>query len=104
MSTQSYPGSASSGYITSKEDGQPISQTVLEAVAELSGRAVIPDASPPKDDESRPLPPLYEAIDPDALNTISQSATDETEITVTFTYCGFEVTIKNGDEVIVCEK
>lgn len=103
MSTREQPESASTGYLTSNEDGQPISQTVLEAVAELSSRAVVPDASLPKDDGSRPLPPLYEAIDPDALNTICQSATDETEIRVTFTYCGYEVTIKNGDEVIVCE-
>lgn len=104
MSTQDQPEAASSEYITRKETGQPISQTVLEAVAELSSRAVIPDVSLPRDDESRSLTPLYEAIDPDALNTISQSATDETEITVTFTYCGYDVTIKNGDEVLVCEK
>jgi len=98
MSTQEQPESASSAYMASKDEGQPISQTVLKAVAELSNRAVIPT------DSTTPLPPLYEAIDPDALNTICQDATADTEITITFTYCGYEVSVKNGDEIIVCEK
>ena len=104
MSTQEQPESASSAYITSKEDGQPITQTVLEAVAELSNRSIIPDDSPPKGDASMPLPPLYDAINPDALNEICQSATDDTGVAVTFTYCGYEVTVKNGDEIIIPEK
>ena len=98
MSTQEQPESASSAYMTSKEDGQPISQTVLKAVAELSNRAVVPT------DSTTPLPPLYEAIDPDALNTICRGATDDAEIVITFTYCGYEVSVKNGDEILVCEK
>jgi len=103
MSTQEQPESASSGYITSKEDGQPISQTVINAVAELSNRAVVPDDSTPEGDASSPLPPLYEAINPDALNTICHSASADTETIVTFTYCGYEVTLKNGDEIMIFE-
>jgi len=104
MSTQERTESVSSGYIASKEDGQPVSQTVVEAVAEVSNRPVVPGDSTPEDDASMPLPPLHEAVNPDALNRICQSATDDTEMRVTFTYCGYELTIKNGAEIIVCEK
>jgi hypothetical protein len=45
----------------------------------------------------------YEAVNPDALNTICQSGTGETEITVSFTYCGYEVTVKNGEEILILE-
>jgi len=103
MSTHEQPESPPAAFITSKEAGQPISQTVLRAVAELSNRAVIPDDSTSEADESMPLPPLYEAIDPDALDTICQPATDDTEITITFTYCGYHVTVTNGDEITVVE-
>jgi hypothetical protein len=103
MATQEQPESASSAYMTSTEDGEPVSQTVLEAVAELSNRAIIPDSSTPEGDVTSPLPPLYEAVDPDALNRICQSATDETEILIRFRYCGYDVSVKNGDEIIVCE-
>jgi len=101
MSTHQQTESVSPAYITRKKDGQSISQTVVEAVAEVSNRATIPDESPTEDDATMPLPPLYESIDPDALNRICQSATDETEMRVTFTYCGYELTVKNGDEIIV---
>jgi hypothetical protein len=102
MTTQKQRQSAPSTYITSKKDGQSVSQAVLEAVAELSNRAVVP-AESSEGDATTPLPPLYEAVNPDALNTICQSGTGETEITVSFTYCGYEVTVKNGEEILIFE-
>ena len=43
------------------------------------------------------LPPLYDAIDPDALELVL--ARDATEpITVAFTYVGYRVTVESGDE------
>ncbi len=104
MSAQEQSECSSAVYILRKEAGQSVTQTILEAVAELSNRPVIPDDTSPKGDASTPLPPLYEAINPDALNTICQSATDDTEITVSFTYCGYEVTVENGDEIVVFER
>ena len=104
MSTQEQYTSSSAAYIVRKEDGQSVTQTILEAVAELSNRSIIPDDTAPKGDASTPLPPLYEAINPDALNTVCQSATDEIELAVSFTYCGYGVTVKNGDEIVVFEK
>ena len=103
MTTQKQRQSAPSTHITSKKDGQSISQAVLEAVAELSNRPVVPTESS-EGDASTPLPPLYEAVNPDALNAICQSATGETEVTVSFTYCGYEVTVKNAKEILIFER
>ena len=103
MATQKQHESAPSTYITSKEDAQPVSQAVLEAIAELSSRAVVPTESS-EGDASTPLPPLYEAVNPDALNAICQSATGETEVTISFTYCGYEVSVKNGEQILIFER
>ena len=39
------------------------------------------------------LPPLYNSIDPDALNQLSDSE-------IQFEYIGYEITIENGDVFI----
>ncbi|MFB1062412.1 HalOD1 output domain-containing protein [Natrinema sp. H-ect4] len=59
---------------------------VIEAVAEAT------------DSDPLDLPPLYEAVDPDALNTLFDSS--ETSGQVSFPYAGFEVTVR-GSEVEV---
>lgn len=65
------------------------STAVVEAVAAASGRAAVP--SP---DSTDPLPPLFDAIDPDALDTLVASA--GTDVTVSFQYAGYAVVIENG--------
>ena len=44
--------------------------------------------------------PLYEAIDPDALDRLLETGTDD--VTVTFEYCGYSVTVR-GDETVRLE-
>lgn len=46
------------------------------------------------------LPPLYEAIDPEALDAIFNSASNP--VTVTFSYCGCTVTM-TGDRHVTIE-
>ncbi|WP_224447308.1 HalOD1 output domain-containing protein [Haloprofundus salilacus] len=42
-------------------------------------------------------PPLYEVVDPDALETILLDERTESDIRVEFTYCGYDVLVtKNG--------
>ncbi|MDG5761650.1 hypothetical protein QA600_20195 [Natronococcus sp. A-GB1] len=44
------------------------------------------------------LPPLYNAIDPDALNALIADSCDSTLESITFQYDGYTVTIsENGD-------
>ncbi|GAB7095423.1 hypothetical protein JCM30237_25760 [Halolamina litorea] len=44
--------------------------------------------------------PLYEAVDPDALATLVQSA-PETQLTISFNYAGYRVTVVSDEEVVV---
>jgi hypothetical protein len=69
------------------EPAEPLVQTIVSQVAEIAGRT-------PGD-----LPPLYEAIDPDALEALVDSAPDST--VVSFTYHGCAVTVTGGRTVRV---
>lgn len=83
-------------------DGSPIKQFeyewnsinptngVVEAVATATGKGVTG------------LTPLYQEVDPDALNAlVSKLPTDGELITVSFTYAGQKVTVNNEGVVIV---
>lgn len=79
---------------TAVADGSTLSQPVVEAVAEAKG-------SDPLDLK----PPLYEAIDPDALENIfvATPTNGRTEGQVTFFYSGCEITVC-GDGYISVEE
>lgn len=68
---------------------------VLERIAELEGT-----------DPIELTPPLYAAVDPDALDSLFHSATaDESNPSgrVSFSYCGYDVTVRSDGEVSVSE-
>lgn len=44
--------------------------------------------------------PLYEAVDPDALAALANSTT-ETQLTISFNYAGYRVTVIADDELVV---
>lgn len=62
---------------------------VLSAVADAEG--VDPVA----------LPPLYETIDPEALNTLFTARPEAAVETVTFQYTGYDVVVRGNGEVEV---
>jgi len=66
---------------------------VLEAVSTALDRPILPDAG------ADPLPPLYDAIDPEALDTIFSNDGRENPL-LTFEYSGCTITI-DGDEITV---
>jgi hypothetical protein len=72
---------------------EPVSAAVVRAVGEVSGRTTVegPDG----------LPPLYEAIDPDALHELYASRRDPP--VVQFSYAGYTVTIDETRQVTVTE-
>lgn len=71
-----------SQFLDSDEVGD-VSTRVLEAVAEANGTSPIELS-----------PPLYEVIDPDALNALFRSGRrSESDLEVTFEYQGLEVTV-----------
>lgn len=70
----------------------PVTQRIVEAVARSKGV------------DSTELPPLYEAIDPDALNALVTSHSAEQggrKISVQFTYTGREVIVRSNNDVDV---
>jgi hypothetical protein len=73
-------------------DSQPVSQTVVLAVAEATG------------DDAMELPPLYDTVDPDALNELFDSSTGGAvgrSGRVEFTYAGCDVTVHADERVAV---
>lgn len=85
---------ASSAVAARSRKDQPVSQTVVSAVADLTGS------------EPRSLEPLYHAVDPDALNALFESdglEFDRSPSRVAFSYCGCDVEI-TGDGVVTIER
>lgn len=72
---------------------QSVTQAVVAAVADADGVSPV-----------EVTPPLYEAIDPDALETVVASMTsgpDEPAGRVEFAYSGYEVVVTEDGEVSV---
>jgi hypothetical protein len=68
-----------------------LSQAVVDAVADAEGV------------EPTELPPLFSAIDPDALDALFQPASDETVVTgsVRFRYAGYDVNVNEDGSVVL---
>ncbi|ELZ23653.1 hypothetical protein C475_15318 [Halosimplex carlsbadense 2-9-1] len=74
------------------DDDQSASEAVLDAVAERVGVDVL-DLSTP----------LYDAVDPEALDAFYRTSGDERAATrVSFEYCGYEVTV-SGDGTVALD-
>lgn len=69
---------------------QPLSLTVIEAVEAAT------------DAQTTELPPLYEVIDPDALDSLFQSTSEES-VCVEFSYSGVEVAVQGDGTVTVMD-
>lgn len=70
--------------------GRPPSAAVVQAVGAMTDR------------EPTSLDPLYETIDPDALDALCTNS-DAADPSVTFQYHGFSVTVEGTDRVVVVE-
>ncbi|WP_458184923.1 HalOD1 output domain-containing protein [Haladaptatus sp. NG-WS-4] len=77
-------------------DGEPLSTAVVKALAEVAG-----------DDPASMGVPLYDAIDPDALDNLFTDRHDGTPRmggTVVFTILDYEVTVESYGEIVVREQ
>lgn len=77
----------------SAREGSTVSEAVVEAVADAENISA-----------SDVRPPLYEVIDPDALDDLFAarfSTVDRTNGRIVFPYCGYEVTVYGNGEVTV---
>jgi len=75
--------------VTSSDDS--VSNTIIEVVAEADGV------------EPTELPPLYDAVEPDALDMVFSSPKPSTTRTgiFQFPYAGFVVTVRSKDNTIL---
>lgn len=69
-------------------DADELSMAIVEAVAEREGVDVI-----------ELEPPLYEAIDTEALETLFATSTAGADASVTFTYCGYSIRVDGTGEI-----
>ncbi|TYL37185.1 hypothetical protein CV102_17830 [Natronococcus pandeyae] len=53
-----------------------------------------------QDTDPLDLPPLGETISADALETLIEKGND---VTITFSYEGLQITVNDGDEIVICE-
>ncbi|MDQ2050038.1 HalOD1 output domain-containing protein [Natronolimnohabitans sp. A-GB9] len=77
---------------------------------ELSARtpslAVIEQIAALEDTDPMSLPPLYDAVDPEALDSLCHSPTagqTRTATEVRFTYCGYDVRVGTDGDVEISE-
>ncbi|WP_254863383.1 HalOD1 output domain-containing protein [Halovivax gelatinilyticus] len=74
---------------------QTATQGVLSAISSASGRPLLPD------DSNVALPPLYDAIDPEALDAIFEFRDgDRPDVTLSFEYGDCRVTVSSNEITI----
>lgn len=105
-STDENTGTSSTPHDSFVPKGDPIDLAVIDAVAAVSGRPPLWNGSTMEKAGTNPLDPLYESIDPDALDTICQpKKQDKQSVTiVTFTYCGYSVTVDSTGQISITEQ
>lgn len=77
-------------YRTSYDGSEPISMAIVSTVAAASGT------------DSRDSPPLYAAVDPDALDDLV-SAANGTDLRITFTYNEYRVAVDGDGHIAVTD-
>ena len=85
---------------------ESLDEAVLHAVSAVTNIPLLPSDSPVSSEgDGESLPPLYDAIDPDALTSLSTNATDKAaDWQVTFPYAGCKVTVTSTDTILVTER
>ena len=77
---------------------EQLSRAVLEAVSQASGRAVVSLG----EEDVETLPPLFDAVDPEALDSLFRPEDDElTAGCVSFTYFDYEVVVESTGTISV---
>jgi hypothetical protein len=81
-------------------------RTVFDPDSQLASEAVLTTAAEAASVEPLDLPPLYDAVDPDALDALlgthAQPPSSE-GLTVSFGYVGFDVEVGGGGTVVVSQ-
>ena len=63
--------------------------------------SVVETVAEAMDTDPRDLPPLYEVVDPDALDTLFKPVGGRLGLKISFEYIGHEITITDDGEVVI---
>jgi hypothetical protein len=99
---QDDPCERESDFTYEVSSNESVSEGVVTAVSAVSGNSPISES--PSDRESeQALEPLYNVVDPDALDSVFRTGRDNTAPNrrVTFPYHGYEVTVHSEDCISV---
>lgn len=90
-------------YTYRADDDQTLSEAVIQAVTAAVGVEMIPTNA---NRSELALDPLYNTIDPDALDSLFQATEDGEPMpgAVEFLYCGYEVTVQSSGLVKVTSR
>lgn len=77
-------------YHTNWTGEESLATTIVRAVASVSNR------------ETTELEPLYDTVDPEALETCVTSLCESSDCAVTFVYAGYEIRIDGDGLVTLC--
>ena len=80
---------------------ETVVQAVIHAVTDVSSSPS--GERPAADGEREALPSLYDAVDPDALASLTSNSSS-VDLTVSFPYAGYEVTVTGTDTVRIREQ
>ncbi|GAA0666882.1 HalOD1 output domain-containing protein [Natronoarchaeum mannanilyticum] len=72
----------------SDESARTVAEKVVDAISDAEGEAA-----------TELTPPLYDAIDPEALDAVTESMNSEG--TIAFEYCGHEVRVDGDGEISI---
>lgn len=75
-------------------------QTRIEPSEEPS-HAIITTVAALADVPADELPPLYDSIDPDALDALFDSSGDRSDLQLSFSYFEYDVTVHQEGEIVV---
>lgn len=92
MSTES-DGECPTHYTYQPAPDESVSEAVVQAAANYSGRSLVAGGNM--------LPPLYDAVDPDALDALFGSSGAAS--TVQFRYAGYRVTVDGARRVTLTD-
>ncbi|ADB63027.1 hypothetical protein Htur_4206 (plasmid) [Haloterrigena turkmenica DSM 5511] len=90
-----------SAAIEYKAENPRLSVKVVEAIAAYADQSPVVVS----EDGTDGIAPLYQTIDPDALDALFQNTAGEEPIgTVEFVHCGYKVTVESTGEITVTER
>lgn len=83
--------------------GESLSESVVEAVSTLSDAAPTPGDGPASE-PGDVLDPLYSVVDPEALDSVFRTSAADGDCSdgrVTFTYHGYEITVRSDGRIAI---